>query len=95
MLTKFGSTVILGMPPDDDKHFMVDSHALTAGRKILGSKLGDTCIQVDIPRFVELYREGKLKLDEIISNTYSLNDINEAIAASEGGEALRNVIVFD
>jgi S-(hydroxymethyl)glutathione dehydrogenase/alcohol dehydrogenase len=95
MLTKFGSTVILGMPPDEDKNFMVDSHALTTGRKILGSKLGDTCIKVDIPRFVELYREGKLKLDEIISSTYALNDINEAIAASEGGEALRNVIVFD
>ena len=95
MLTKFGSTIILGMPPDEDKNFMVDSHALTTGRKILGSKLGDTCIKVDIPNFVELYREGKLKLDEIISNTYSLNDINEAIAASEGGEALRNVIVFD
>ncbi len=95
MLTKFGSTVILGMPPDEDKNFMVDSHALTTGRKILGSKLGDTCIKVDIPRFVELYQEGKLKLDEIISSTYSLNDINEAIAASESGEALRNVIVFD
>jgi len=95
MLTRFGSTVILGMPPDEDKNFMVDSHALTTGRKILGSKLGDTCIKVDIPRFVELYREGKLKLDEIISSTYSLNDINVAIAASEGGETLRNVIVFD
>ena len=95
MLTKFGSTVILGMPPDEDKNFMVDSHALTTGRKILGSKLGDTCINIDIPRLVELYREDKLKLDEIISNTYSLDDINEAIAASDGGEALRNVIVFD
>jgi S-(hydroxymethyl)glutathione dehydrogenase/alcohol dehydrogenase len=95
MLSKFGSTVILGMPPNEDKHFTVDSHSLTTGRKILGSKLGDTCIKIDIPRLVELYREGRLKLDEIISNTYSLDEINEAIAASEGGEALRNVIVFN
>jgi Zn-dependent alcohol dehydrogenase len=95
MLNKYGSTVILGMPPDKDKNFMVDSHALTTGRKVLGSKLGDTCIRDDIPRLVQLYQQGKLKLDEIVSNTYALSDINEAIAESEGGESLRNVIVFD
>lgn len=95
MLNKYGSTVILGMPPDEDKNFMVDSHALTTGRKVLGSKLGDTCIKVDIPNLVDLYQQGKFKLDEIVSSTYSLSDVNEAIAASEGGEALRNVIVFN
>jgi Zn-dependent alcohol dehydrogenase len=95
MLNKYGSAVILGMPPDEDRNFMVDSHALTTGRKVLGSKLGDTCIRVDIPHLVDLYQKGKLKLDEIVSHTYALSEINEAIAASESGEALRNVIVFN
>lgn len=95
MLHRYGSSVILGMPPDADKDFTIDSHMLTTGRRILGSKLGDTCIAEDIPRLVGLYQEGKLKLDEIVSKTYPLDDINAAIEASESGEALRNVIVFD
>lgn len=95
MLNKYGSSVILGMPPDADKDFVVDSHALTTGRKILGSKMGDTCIREDIPRLVSLYQEGKLKLDEIVSKTYLLGDINEALEDAERGESLRNVIVFD
>jgi len=95
MLNKYGSSVILGMPPDEDKSFAVDSHALTTGRNVLGSKLGDTCISEDIPRLANLYQQGKLKLDEIVSKTYPLAEINTALADAEGGEALRNVIVFD
>ncbi len=95
MLHKYGASVILGMPPDDDRMFSIDSHVLTTGRKVLGSKLGDTCIRDDIPNLISLYQKGKLKLDELVSNTYPLNDINRAIESVERGEALRNVIVFD
>jgi S-(hydroxymethyl)glutathione dehydrogenase / alcohol dehydrogenase len=49
---------------------------------------------VDVPRLVELYRQGRLKLDELVTERYPLEKINEAIAAVERGEALRNVIVF-
>jgi S-(hydroxymethyl)glutathione dehydrogenase/alcohol dehydrogenase len=41
-----------------------------------------------------LYQHGRLKLDELITNRYPLERINEAIMAMETGEALRNVIVF-
>lgn len=95
MLSKFGSSVILGMPPDEDKMFAVDSHSLTTGKKILGSKMGDTCIQKDIPKLIGLYQQGKLKLDELVSKTFPLHEINEAIETSERGEALRNVITYD
>jgi len=95
MLGKYGTSVILGMPPDDDRMFTLDSHMLTTGRKILGSKLGDTCIRDDIPNLIELYRQGRLRLDELVSDTYPLDDINRALEIAERGEALRNVIVFD
>ena len=49
---------------------------------------------MDIPRLVELYQAGRLKLDELITARYPLEQINEAIEAMERGEALRNVIVF-
>jgi S-(hydroxymethyl)glutathione dehydrogenase/alcohol dehydrogenase len=95
MLSKFGSSVILGMPPDEDKMFAIDSHSLTTGKRILGSKMGDTCIQKDIPKLIGLYQQGKLKLDELVSKTFPLHEINEAIETSERGEALRNVITYD
>ena len=95
MLSKFGSSVILGMPPDEDRMFAVDSHSLTTGKKILGSKMGDTCIQQDIPNLIGLYQQGKLKLDELVSKAFPLHEINQAIEISERGEALRNVIIYD
>ena len=49
----------------------------------------------DIPKLIELYRQDRLKLDELITGRYKLEEINEAIASVNRGEALRNVIVFD
>ena len=49
---------------------------------------------IDVPMIVALYREGRLKLDELISGRYRLEAINEAVASSRSGAALRNVIVF-
>ena len=50
---------------------------------------------LDIPHFVKLYQDGQLKLDELITDRYPLERINEAIESSEAGEALRNVIMFE
>jgi Zn-dependent alcohol dehydrogenase len=61
---------------------------------VLGSKMGSSRIRDDIPKLVALYKEGRLKLDELVSGRYPLEDINEAIASVNRGEALRNVIVF-
>lgn len=94
MLSRFGVAVIMGMPGNDDRFIRVDAHQLTAGRSLLGSKMGDTCIAEDIPGMVSLYQSGQLKLDELVSNTYRLDEINEAIAAAQAGDALRNVITF-
>ena len=43
---------------------------------------------------VDLYRQGRLKLDELVSGRYPLEEVNAAIAGVTKGEALRNVIVF-
>ncbi len=61
---------------------------------VLGSKMGSSKIHVDIPKLVSLYQRGDLMLDELISGRYPLEEINEAIASVNRGEALRNVIVF-
>jgi S-(hydroxymethyl)glutathione dehydrogenase/alcohol dehydrogenase len=50
---------------------------------------------IDIPRLVDLYMDGRLKLDELISRTYSLDEINEGFEALRSGQVARGVVVFD
>ena len=65
-----------------------------AGQSLVGSKMGDVVIKRDIPWMVDLYQQGRLKLDELISGQWALEDINEAIADTMTGAAKRNVIRF-
>ena len=62
---------------------------------MIGSKMGDVIIKRDIPWIVDLYEQGRLKLDELVSKTWDLDQINEAIADTKLGSAKRNVIVFE
>ncbi len=59
-----------------------------------GAKMGSSRIDIDIPRLAALYKAGKLKLDELITGRYPMEQINEAIEAVERGEALRNIIIL-
>jgi S-(hydroxymethyl)glutathione dehydrogenase/alcohol dehydrogenase len=94
LMKRNGATVLVGMPPSGVMS-TIDPGSLAAdGQRILGSKMGSARLPVDVPRIVELYREGRLKLDELISGRYPLERINEAVASSRSGAALRNVIVF-
>ena len=62
--------------------------------KLVGSMMGSACLATDVPRLVRLYEAGRLKLDELVTGRYALDDINEAVASTRSGAALRNVIVF-
>ncbi len=66
----------------------------SAGQGMIGSKMGDAVIARDIPWMVDLYAQGRLKLDELISRRWAFDEINEAIADTRTGAARRNVIVF-
>ncbi len=93
-----GTLVVVGIPPSDATTVLpVATFVLsTMGgpKRILGSFMGSTRLSVDVPKLVELYLQGGLKLDELITARYPLEEINEAIEAVERGEALRNVITF-
>ncbi|HEY96384.1 MAG TPA: Zn-dependent alcohol dehydrogenase [Dehalococcoidia bacterium] len=64
-------------------------------RMITSSTMGTTRLSVDVPKLVDLYKAGQLKLDELITKHYPLDEINEAIESVERGEALRNIIAFE
>ena len=63
-------------------------------KKIIGSRMGSTRLNIDIPDLIRQYHHGRLKLDELITARYPLERINEAIESTETGEVLRNVIMF-
>ena len=60
----------------------------------MGVGMGSTNLMVDVPRLVHLYQQGRLKLDELVTRTYPLEEINDAISSALSGEALRNVVVY-
>jgi len=64
-------------------------------KKLQGSNMGSNRFRQDMPRYIELYLDGRLKLDELVSARIGLDDINEGFAALTRGEVARSVIVFD
>ena len=92
---KRGSVIIVGMPaPGATASFQVNPF-VRGEQRIIGSFMGSTRVGLSVPRLIDLYQHGRLKLDELITGRYPLERINEAIEAVEKGQALRNVIVFD
>ncbi len=94
LMSRTGAVVLVGMPATGVMSEIDPCTIAAEGQRILGSKMGSARVQIDIPYLVTLYQQGRLKLDELITARYSLNQINEAIASTKSGEALRNVIVF-
>lgn len=95
LVRRGGTLVVVGMPPSDETFRVVAVDLAHNDVRILGSKMGSTRLDLAIPRLLDLYEQGRLKLDELISARYPLEGINEAIADARGGDALRNVIVFE
>ena len=94
LLAKAGAVVLVGMPPTGVNSEIDPGMIAARSQRILGSKMGSTRTNIDIPTLVTLYAQGRFKLDELVTGRYALADINEAIASVKRGEAIRNVIVF-
>ncbi len=94
MLRMGGTATVIGMIPPGD---MVSLHGVDFlfEKKIQGSMMGSNRFRVDMPRFVDFYLQGRLHLDDLVSNRIKLEDINEGMAALETGEVARSVIIFD
>ena len=90
-----GKIIIVGIPPSGALSEYEPGILAAVGQGMIGSKMGDVVIKRDIPWMVDLYQQGRLKLDELISGRWSLEQINEAIADTKTGAAKRNLIVFN
>ena len=89
-----GELVIVGMPALNNE-IQIDPVIIAAvGHRIVGSKMGTSQIRRDIPQLIEWYEQGKLKLDELVTGTFALDDINDAIDASHDGGSIRSVVTM-
>ena len=89
-----GLAILVGNLPHDDKKISIDPFPLYAGTRLIGTWGGETDPDRDFPRYVEWYLKGSLKLDQLITHRFRLEEINNAILILERGEVGRAIIEF-
>lgn len=93
---KGGTCVVTGIAPMTQTEASVNLFQMAMWQKeIKGTIFGSLNPRADIPMLLGLYREGQLKLDELVTNTYSLDQINDGYQDMRDGKNIRGVIVFD
>ncbi|MCE0764656.1 NDMA-dependent alcohol dehydrogenase [Pseudonocardia kujensis] len=96
-MTRRGGVIVLTSAApilQRDVEFDLFTFAMS-GKRLQGSLYGTTQSRNDIPLLADLYRTGELKLDELITRTYALEDINQAFADMQKGMNLRGVIMYE
>jgi Zn-dependent alcohol dehydrogenase len=88
-----GKCIIVGMAPLGTS-LSIQTYEFLLGKNLIGCMQGDIVAQVHIPRYVDLYMDGKLPIDKMITRSYTLDEINEAFMALDKGEVIRSVIKF-
>jgi S-(hydroxymethyl)glutathione dehydrogenase/alcohol dehydrogenase len=92
MIRKDGKIVDIGVPAMKEIVSISVKKLLYTFPRFMVSRMGSTNLRFDVPKLIELYRQGRLKLDELVTGRYRLEEINNAIESTEMGQALRNVI---
>jgi S-(hydroxymethyl)glutathione dehydrogenase/alcohol dehydrogenase len=94
-IRKGGRAVIVGVPNVKYTHVDVSPFDLVlSAKELVGSLYGNSPVQADLPRYLGLYRSGKLKVDELITRTYTIDQINEGYKDMLDGKNIRGVVVY-
>ncbi len=88
-----GTATIIGMIPEGTK-IELDGPSFLRERKIQGSSMGSNRFRTDMPRYIEFYLQGRLKLDQMVSQRMKLDQVNEAFEDMKRAEVARSVITF-
>ena len=89
-----GTCVVIGVPATGAT-LPLDVRPLVTGERVIrGSSYGSARTREDLPRLVALYRSGRLRIDELITRRYALEEINTAVEALQAGELARGVFTF-
>ncbi len=88
-----GMAIVVGAAPREDQ-VTLPAASFLGERMLRGSAYGSVGPRMAMPRLIDLYQKGRLKLDELITRTYPLAEVNEAMGALERGEVVRAVLVM-
>ena len=89
-----GTATIVGvLPPDATIEF--PWMAIRPECKVQTSRMGSNRFRIDIPHYLDFYKQGRLDLDAMVTKTGRLSDINEAFRAMKAGEVARTVLTFN
>ncbi len=91
MLKNGGTATVIGMIPVGTR-VELDGYEFLMEKKIQGCNMGSNRFRIDLPRLVDFYLSGKLKLDELVSREIRLEEINDAFDTLRRGEVARQVI---
>jgi alcohol dehydrogenase len=89
-----GTTVTAGLPPPSANFAFPQVGLVAEERTIKGSYIG-TCVPVrDLPRYIALFRQGRMPVDKLLTGRLKLDEINEGFDRLHEGKAIRQVVVF-
>ena len=94
MLRADGAAYVIGMVPPTDL-VSLPGAAFVSEKRIQGAMMGSNRFRVDMPRLIDLYLQGRIHLDELVSARIPLERINQGFADMKTGEIARSVIMFD
>ena len=89
----WGQSVIIGVAPDGAE-IATRPFQLVTGRVWKGSAFGGARGRTDVPKIVDWYMDGKLRIDELITHRLPLDRINEGFELMKRGESIRSVVVY-
>jgi S-(hydroxymethyl)glutathione dehydrogenase/alcohol dehydrogenase len=92
---KFGGLCVFASHPANGERISLDPHDLISGKRLRGSWGGATRPDIDVPRYVALYRDGRLPFDRLVGKRYTLNEVNTALEDLASGRVMRPLIVLD
>lgn len=96
IIAKDGTVVVTGLAPMHQRDVTLDLFSLSMfNKQIKGSIFGSGSPRSEIPRLLNEYRRGALKIEELITEEYSLDDINKGYQDMRDGKNIRGVIAFD
>lgn len=89
-----GTTVTAGLPHPDKRFALPPVQMVAEERTLRGSYIGSAVPARDIPRYIEMYRRGKLPVDRLMGERLTLDDINRGFDRMASGQAMRDVVLF-
>jgi S-(hydroxymethyl)glutathione dehydrogenase / alcohol dehydrogenase len=89
-----GKVIVVGVPPFGSEVPIPGFSLPLEEKSVIGSLYGSANMRRDMPKLIDLYMRGRLKIDELVSRRIKLDDVNAAFDAIEKGEVARSVIVY-